>query len=402
MTVALAGIRVVEVAGYIFVPTAGAVLADLGADVIKVEPLTGDPMRHAQRVMAVEGGLSGLGCLFEAANRGKHSIALDLRAEEGRRILDRLVATADVFATSYLPGVRGRLAVDVDDVRAINPRLIYARGSGWGDRGPMRDVAAYDMTAAWASSGAADWFGTGLETLPQQPYGFYDVQAGHALAGAIGVALFQRERTGVAPVVDVSLVNVGWWAMQAEISAGALGSPSNHIDPVAPSNPLVNWYRTADDRWLVLSMAEGDHWWVQLCERLGHPDLASSPAFATGKDRAANSAECAAALRDAFREQTLAQWQDRFAGFAGAWSPVLRPEEVLHHAQAGANQFVNPLVTSGGLTMDVVASPLQLDGHTTLPAGPTPRIGQHTDDVLADLGYHPTEIAQLRNSAVVG
>jgi formyl-CoA transferase len=401
MTAPLAGIKVVEVAGYIFVPTAGAVLADLGAEVFKVEPLSGDPMRHAQRVMAVEGGLSGLGCLFEAANRGKRSIALDLRADEGRRILDRLIATADVFATSYLPGVRGRLAVDVDAVRAINPNVIYAKGSGWGERGPMPDVAAYDMTAAWASSGAADWFGAGLETLPQQPFGFYDVQAGHALAGAISVALFQRERTGVAPVVDVSLVNVGWWAMQAEISAGALGSPSAHIDPVAPNNPLVNWYPTADGRWLVLSMAEGDHWWQQLCERLGRADLAANSAYTTGKDRAINSAECAAALRGAFRKRTLAEWQDRFAGFAGAWSPVLRPEEVVQHPQASPNQFVIPHETSGGLTMHVVASPLQLDGQPTLPAGPTPSIGQHTDGVLTNLGYSSSEITEFRRDGIV-
>jgi crotonobetainyl-CoA:carnitine CoA-transferase CaiB-like acyl-CoA transferase len=401
VTAPLAGITVVEVAGYIFVPTAGAVLADLGAEVIKVEPLTGDPMRQAQRLMADERGLSGLACLFEGANRGKQSIALDLRQGRARDVLERLVRSADVFATSYLPGVRRRLRVDLDDIRALNPDLIYARGSGWGDRGPMRDVAAYDMTAAWASSGAAAWFGAGLDDLPQQPYGFYDVQAGHALAGAIGVALFQRERTGVAPLVDVSLVNVGWWAMQAEISAGAFGTPSKRIESAAPSNPLVNWYSTADDRWLVLSMAEGDHWWVQLCERLGRQELASDARFATGAARAVNNAECAAVLRAAFRERTLAEWQERFDGFAGAWSPVLRPEEVARHPQAAPNGFLNPLVTSGSLEMQAVATPLQLDGQATLPAGPTPAVGQQTDQILTSLGFDGDEVAELRAAAVV-
>ena len=401
MTSVFDGILAVEAAGYIFVPSAGGVLADLGADVIKIEPLTGDPMRRSSQLTAEGGSFGGLACLVEGANRGKRSIAIDLRAPAAREVLERLVRGADVFMTNFLPGVRSRLAVDVDDIRSINPRVVYARGSGWGAQGPMADEPAYDMTSAWAASGAAEWFGSGHQDLPSQPYGFYDVVAGHDLAGAIGMALFQRERTGRAPVVDVSLLNVGWWAMQSLISAGAMGVAPAPDDPCAPANPMVNTYPTADGRFVALTIAHGDGQWTELCTLLDRPQLASDDRFATTVARSANNVECASELRAAFVDQPRAHWEERLAGFSGAWGPVLGADEVARHRQAAPNGFINDVVATNGVPLPVVAPPVQFDGRPTIPAGATPRTGQHTDEILDQLGFTAGEVDRLRDAQVV-
>jgi formyl-CoA transferase len=387
------GIKVVEAATYIFVPTATAVLADLGADVVKIEPPGGDPMRRGAEMMSAGGDrpatATSLGCLFELANRGKRSVTLDLASPAARPAFEALVAGADVFATNFLPGVRSKLRLGLDDIRALNPSVIYASGSGWGPKGPMRETAAFDMTSAWAQSGAAEWFtrASGGEP-PQQPFGFYDVPAGSSLAGAIAMALFQRERTGVAPDVDVSLLNVGWWAMEAEIGPAGVAPPTVPVDRREPANPLVSWYGTADDRWLVLSMAaDGDRWWRELCARLERPELASDERFASSAGRSVNNRACAADLEATFRRHTLAEWRERFEGFGGAWGPFLDAREVHDHPQAAANGFLHTIVAHDGVPVSAVAPPVQLGGEPTRPAGRAPTAGEHTAAVLAEIGF---------------
>jgi formyl-CoA transferase len=395
------GIKVVEAATYIFVPTATAVLADLGADVIKIEPPGGDPMRRAAEMMSAgddrPATATSLGCLFELANRGKRSVTLDLASLAARPAFDALVADADVFATNFLPGVRSKLRLGLDEIRAINPSIVYASGSGWGPKGPLRDTAAFDMTSAWAQSGAAEWFtrASGGEP-PQQPFGFYDVPAGSSLAGAIAMALFQRERTGVAPDVDVSLLNVGWWAMEAEIGPAAVAPPTAPVDRRDPATPLVCWYGTADDRWLVLSMAaDGDRWWPDLCARLERPDLASDERFVSAAARATNNRACAAELEATFRRRPLAEWRRRLEGFGGAWGPFLDAREVHDHPQAAANGFVHTIVAHDGVSVRAVAPPVQLGGEPTRPAGRAPTAGEHTREVLAEVGLASGEVDRL-------
>jgi formyl-CoA transferase len=407
MTSPFAGVRVVEVASYLFVPVGGAILADLGADVIKVETPTGDPLRGL-RTHTLEVDQSGDGpnpfddssVLFEIANRGKRSIRLDLRQEHGRAALDRLIATADVFITNYLPDVRRRLDIDVEALRSVNSDLIYVRGSGWGPRGPMRDQSAFDMAAGWAASGCAYQMTAGNEPEPM-PHAFFDVPGGTTLAGAVGAALYHRERTGEASVVDVSLLNVGWWTMAPSIVAAPY---NDRITPPreAPSNPLVNWYRTADDRWIYLVLTQADRFWEELCLAIERPDLVSDARFADAPLRSANVGECVRELDVIFASRTLAQWQSALSGFSGVWSPSLSPREIHQHPQAAPNDYLPSVTATNDATFRLVATPMQFGEAPTRPRGPAPQPGQHSEEILLEMGMTWDDIAVMHTHGALG
>ena len=402
----LDGIRVVEVAGFVFVPLAGSIMADLGADVIKVEPRGGDLMRGTRTAQARfaddDGPTPPSSLLAEFANRGKRSITLDLSQESGREVLRRLVHTADVFSTSYLEGVRQRLRIDVADIHAINPSVIYARGSGWGAAGPMRNAPAFDLASAWAGSGIADALTDSQGEPPSMPIGIFDVQAANSLAGAIGIALFQRLRTGVATVVDTSLLNVGMWAGQTDIAAAPHRIPVGRTDRRHPYNALVNWYRTADARWIFFVMMRAGHRWAEMCDIIDRPDLATDERFSTDTVRADNAAACAAILDEVFATATLDEWRARFDGFEGCWGPMLKPEELHQHPQTAPNGFLTDHVTNTGFQLKLVAPPMHFGDRPTASSGPAPEVGQHTELLLLDLGYSWDEIGDLADQGVIG
>jgi crotonobetainyl-CoA:carnitine CoA-transferase CaiB-like acyl-CoA transferase len=230
----LEGVRVVEVANWTFVPAAGAALADLGADVIKVEAPNGDPQRALRNLLNL--AEDGPNPFLEVPNRGKRSFTADLTSEEGRRVLARVVAAADVFMTSNLAPVRQKLGIEVEDMRAANPNIIYVRGTGWGAHGPMADVGGYDVACGWATSGMA--YKMCVEEGPlAQPPGFFDLQGANTIAGAVGMALFKRERTGETSVIDVSLMNVGMWATAPDILAPAVLGQSRRGGPIRVTQP---------------------------------------------------------------------------------------------------------------------------------------------------------------------
>src|SRR5579862_62190 len=244
----LEGVRVVEVANWTFVPAAGAVLSDLGADVIKIEPPTGDPQRALRNIFNARPDAPNP--FLEIPNRGKRSVTLDLTTAAGGGALATILSRADVFLTSTLAPIRKKLRIDVEDVRAANPKIIYVRGTGWGKEGPMRDVGGYDLACGWATSGMAFKMTKG-EPLPQ-PAAFFDLQGANTIAGAVGMALFKRERTGEPSVIDVSLMNVAMWALSPDLVAAPYTGDPVRPDRLQPNNPLVNWYRTADGRWIYL------------------------------------------------------------------------------------------------------------------------------------------------------
>jgi formyl-CoA transferase len=380
----LEGVRVVEVAAWTFVPGAGAILGDLGADVIKVEPMTGDPQRGLQNLLNFERG--GPNPFIEIPNRGKRSVALDLASEEGHDVLARLVATADVFLTSYLPGSRQKLGIDVDELRALNPRLIYVRGSGWGSEGPLADRGGFDLAAGWASSGTAYKLAPNSGEPPPQPAAFYDLQGSNAIAGAIGTALFKRERTGEPSVIDVSLLNVSMWTLSPDIVGAQFFGNLPNQQRLAPGNPLVNWYKTKDDRWLYLVLLQADRYWRELCEHLGRPELADDPRFGDAALRFQNRAECVAELDAAFATRTLDEWREQLATFSGVWAPVLAPAEVPDHPQVAANGYMPTVTADNGSAFRLVAPPVQFDGAPAVPRRHAPEVGEHTDEVLLELG----------------
>ena len=215
MTGPLDGIRVLEVAAWTFVPAAAALLGDMGAEIIKVEPPTGDPQRALRN--ALNASSCGPNPFVEIPNHGKRSVTLDLKVSEGRAFLDRLVMSSDVFMTSYLPSTCADLGIDVNDLRAVNPQIVYARGTGWGRHGPMAETGGFDLAAAWAVSGLAHRLEQGTDGAPSMPPAFFDLQASVQLSGAVSAALFGRERTGTPSVIDVALMNVAMWAVSPHI-----------------------------------------------------------------------------------------------------------------------------------------------------------------------------------------
>ena len=269
MTRPFEGVRVIEVAAWTFVPGAGAILADLGADVIKVEPPTGDPQRALLNSINADTSLPNP--FLQVPNRGKRSITLDLTSPAGIATLRKLVSTADVFLTSYLPKVRTKLGIDPEDLRAGHERLIYVRGTGWGSKGPMADAGGFDAAAAWSAAGVQNKLPAPGSAAPAaQPAAFFDLQGSSAIAGAVGMALFRRERTGQGGVVDVSLLNTGMWTMGPDLAASAVGvSELPRTDRLSAPNPIVNSYRTSDDRWLNLVCLQADRFWAELCELIG-------------------------------------------------------------------------------------------------------------------------------------
>jgi crotonobetainyl-CoA:carnitine CoA-transferase CaiB-like acyl-CoA transferase len=301
----LEGIRVLEVAMYGFVPSAGAVLTEWGAEVIKVEhPVTGDPQRGLRQIgpLRVEGDPNPN---VENANRGKRSIGLDMAVPEGREVLHKLARRSDVFLTSFLPGARKKFGIDLDDIRAVNPKVIYARGSAFGPRGPEADKGGYDMTAFWCRAGAAaSSTPAGVEGIigpPGPAYG--DTISGTNLAGGIAAALLKRERTGEPSVVDVSLLGSGVWAMGHTVALTVHLGERLVAPPLgahgSPINPLVGLYGTSDGRYVSFVMMQPTKFWADVCRHIDLPELANDPRFATVEQIAANTAEAVEILTKA-------------------------------------------------------------------------------------------------------
>ena len=396
----LEGVRVVEVANWTFVPAAGAVLADLGADVIKIEPPNGDPQRALRNMLNLS--KDGPNPFLEIPNRGKRSVTCDLTTEDGQRALYSILATADVFLTSNLAPIRSRLHIDVEDVRAANPNIIYVRGTGWGNEGPMADVGGYDLACGWASSGMAFKMTPELEPMPQ-PAAFFDLQGANTIAGAVGMALYKRAATGETTVIDVSLMHVGMWAMSPDIVGSPFsGNAAATGDRTQVPNPLVNGYATKDQRWIYFVCLQPDRFWDEFCTLVGRPDLITDERFADAPSRFANRSECVAALDAIFAELTLDEVREKFIGFTGVWAPVLRPTELHNHPQVEANGYLPMVKAAEGSDFRLVAAPMQFSGHTTGPTGPAPELGQHTEEVLLESGLDWEQITALHESGGLG
>ena len=390
----------VEVASWTYVPAAGAVLAEWGADVIKIEsPESGDPQRGLVNSGLVPSGPGGINHMIELPNRGKRSVALNLKSPEGRDLLLKLVATADVFVTNYLPPLRKSLGIEVEDIRAANPRIIYVRGSGQGQRGPEADKGGFDGASFWYR--AVSDIVSDPEDWPVGPPGpaFGDMLGGLTIAGGISAALFHRERTGEALVVDNSLLATAMWATSgSSLAAGLFGiSKLPRGDRSKMFNPLVNTYRTSDGRFLSLMMLQADRYWPELVKVIGHAELADDPRFAEGAARFENREACIATLDAIFASRTLAEWSEALAamGGGGVWAPVQTQGELLEDPQVLANGVVRELHHKGGTTFRMVASPIQFN-EMAPELTPAPDHGEHTDEVLLELGLDMDEVIDLK------
>lgn len=395
----MAGVRVVEVAEHTFVPAASMILADWGADVIKVERGTGggDPGRH----LRLPGTGGKVNPFFEAGNRGKRSIALDLNQPAGRAQLDLLLDSADVFVTSLRRGAREKLGIEPAALMARNPRLIYARGTGYGLNGAMADDGGFDFPSSWCRSGSgyAQTFPGGEP--PQQPGSVGDLCGGATLAGAIAAALFKRERTGKGSIVDNALYMVGTYIMSQSVIMASIGAPRGQAIPQANAgNPLLNQYRTSDDRWLSICLLN-DSWWPDFARHIDRIDLIEDARYATHDARATNAAELVAELNRVFAAHDFAYWRAALADMEGVWAPMQNSSEVIADPQALENGFVTRVDVDGETSYLVGASPAQFDERPVGALRGGPGYGEHSDAILGEIGLDPAAIAGLRATGAV-
>ena len=398
------GVRILEVAEHTFVPAASAVLADWGADVIKVEhAVRGDAMRGLGRTGVVD--LSkGVHVLNEHSNRGKRSIGIDLARPEGLEVLYRIAETSDVFLTNKLPSSLSRLKLEIDDLRARNPKIIYVRGTAFGPKGPDKDRGGYDMTSFWCRAGSAQSATPpGLPfVVPQPGPGYGDSMGGMTIAGGIAGALFKRERTGEPSVIDVSLLAAGSWAMAAAIALSLQTGEPWSLPAAAggPGNPLTGLYKTSDERFVSVVMLQGFKYWPDFCEHIGRPELIGDPRFDSAEKLSENAADAKTIIAEAIGTATLAEWTQRFSTLAGQWAPVQNTLEVAADPQVRANGYMVQTTTREGTEFELVSSPVQFDEVTTETAR-APEFNEHGDEILGELGYDTESIIGLKAAGAV-
>lgn len=404
----LEGIRVLEVAQYTFVPAAGAILADWGADIVKVEhAVTGDAQRGLVRVLGYDANRPGssFAPIMEGPNRSKRSIGIDLSVPEARPVLEELIRRSDVFLTNYLPGPRAKLRLTLEDVRAINPDIIYVTGSGFGSEGPDAASGAYDSTGFWARGGSAEGImAPGADHVTFMPAGAYGDNIGAmTIAGGIAAAIAGRERTGEPSVVDVSLLGVAAWATQFTVNLALFtGGPLPKVQKTtqAAGNPLTGAYRTSDDRWLQFSMLQPTRFWNEFVTLLGLDHLVDDPRFATMTGITENAETIFSWFADAIASRPYDEWTEIFQKLSGPWAPLQNSWELGHDEALIANGRIVDLVDADGETQKLVANPVKFD-NAPVQMVRAPQFAEHTDEILQELGIDDENLIGLKIAGAV-
>lgn len=403
----LEGIRILEVAQFTFVPAAGGILADWGADVIKVEhPVRGDTQRGFINIGGVPVA-PDRNPLIEHPNRGKRSVGIDLATVQGQDLLHRIAQTADVFLTNYLPSVRQKNRFDLDHLRQANPDIIYVRGSAYGDKGPERDLGGYDQTAFWSRSGIAHTM-TPPEmegVLGQGMPAFGDSIGGMNIAGGIAAALLHRERTGQALEVDVSLLSSAWWACGANLAQGMeTGVVMRNAMPGtggAAKNPLSGNFLTSDRRVIALCMPSPGPFIEDTFRHLGLSDLIGDPRFADIHALIRNAAEASRLIAEAIAARPFAYWRQHLKTMRGQWAPVQSMLELVDDEQAIANDMIVELESmEGGNPFRVVRGPVQFNREAQRSAR-APQASEHTETFLLEIGLDWDEIETLKAQTAI-
>ncbi|KUM99546.1 hypothetical protein AQI95_38080 [Streptomyces yokosukanensis] len=398
----LEGLHVVDLASFIAGPAACTVLGDFGADVVKVEPpRVGDAYRSLSRVPP-NPHVEGVNYPWQLDNRNKRSIALDLKSAGAQPVLQGLVRWADVLVTNFPPRTRAKLGLEYEALAPLNPRLIYADVTGFGEEGPDAHLPGFDVTAYWARSGLMHL--TRQQGVPpaMNAFGSGDHSTAITLFAGIMTALYRRERTGQGARVTASLLAEGAWAASMWLQAVMVGAKAPRpIDRADPPNALANMYRTADDRWIVLVFANEDKQVPLFLKAIGRPEAAQNPRYADSASRRAHSGEIAALLDKTFATRTLAEWREALDTAGLTYGVVQTLEECARDPQLLANRVFVPIDDGSDTPHLTVDSPVRLDQEPKVRPRPAPDLGEHTDSVLHDLGFDDAGIEELRKAEAV-
>jgi crotonobetainyl-CoA:carnitine CoA-transferase CaiB-like acyl-CoA transferase len=380
------GIKVVELGVWVAGPAAGGILADWGADVIKIEPPTGDPGRLFGRMLGLDVDTSPP---FEMDNRSKRSVVLDLTSDDDRSAALELISGADVFVTNVRPGALRRLGLDFESVAPDNPRLVYGLITGYGETGPDADRAAYDIAAFWSRAGVAHLLTRPGDTPPFQRGGMGDHMAGMSLAAAICAALLARDRTGSGQLVTTSLYRQGAYTVSFDLNTYLMtGQPIAIGQRESMGNPCMNNYTAGDGRRFWIVGLEAERHWPPLCRAVGRADWLTDPRFSSARSRAANAIELIGELDQIFATRPLDEWAETFAREPDFfWSPVNSLEDVIADEQfhAAGGMVDVPDGRDAQAVVPMVATPADFHGTPWAPRSTAPELGEHTDEVLAEL-----------------
>ncbi len=397
----LEGIKVVEMGVWVAGPAAGGILADWGADVVKIEPPgLGDPARMFKYML---GGDLPFNPVFENDNRSKRSVVADLRKPEGLEIALDLIREADVFVTNVRPAGLARLGLSAEELCARFPRLVYGLITGYGEDGPEADRAAYDIAAFWARSGIAHSLTQPDGHPPHQRGGMGDHNAGLAAAGGISAALFNREKTGKGQIVSTSLLREGIYTLSFDLSVALRYGLSIQVgNRKTMGNPAINNYRDSEGNYFWIVGLEGERHWPPLARAAGHPEWIEDPRYADPRSRAENAEGLISELDAIFATKTRAEWGAIFDAEEDLWwAPVQSIDDVLQDPQvAAAGGWVE--VPDGETTATLPATPVDFGGTPWAPRSMAPEHGQHTDEVLQQIGRSAAEIDVLREKGVIG
>ena len=437
MSQALKGIKVVDVSQVVAVPVAARYLGDFGAEVIHVEPLTGDSWRHFQVAIENSGGIhspsSEINYAFEAFNRNKRGLTLDLSQEEGQAVLHKLLEEADVFLTNLRPGKQENLRVDYATLHERYPRLIHGSVSGVGKNGAERDLPSYDATAFWYRSGMRYALSEGIQGEVECRSAIGDTIAGIALYAGIMTALYTREQTGTGQQVDLSLFNMGVYQMSFDMASylatgtdfremAAKRAEEEGVTPEMRSGagpaqqeqallerryasglgaPMIVTFRTQDGRNIITLPPVADKLFPPVFKAIGREDVFEDPRFATHEKRVENFSDLYRILRDAFLTKRLDAWRPHLNREQVSWAPDQSFREVVNDPQARANDFFVPFDHPTHGRIQVMANPLKLSETPSTVRSPAPELSQHTEEILLEMGYSWEDIAELQDKGVI-
>ena len=392
------GLKVVDFASFIAGPSAAVILSDFGADVIKVEPPTGDPWRRAHKLPPQPQADEPY--QWHLANRNKRGMTLDLKSPSAQQVLERLVKWADVFIVNTPHPARKKLKLEYQDVVRWNPRLIYADLTGFGEKGPDADLPGFDITSYWARSGLLSMTRDAGAPPTWPVAGSGDNATAVGLYSAIVTALYRRERTGEGAYVTTSLLAEGVWSASVSIQAALCEAQFFPLhDRKNPANAALNVYQASDGTWFVLIIMPDKL--ASVAHAIGRTDLLTDPRFSTPAQLVANMHQLVEILDEVFGEQPMAHWCEAFSGVHVTFGAVRGPQEVINDPQLRLNDIVVPLEGAGDKLTSTISSPIQVHGVTKVSAKRAPEIGEHNEEILRQLGFSTTEIDGLHASGAI-